>query len=235
MKLPYLLFALFPLAALCSRANSVLWEKTLLIENAASPVVRVGHDGSVAIVDGARNARKIHWFDRQGNTIATPVPLQSDLRILLYVSKDEVVSSYWYQNELGTTSSAMELFQLNTNGQVEQKIVSASASGVSSHYLEYPYLLESTSVGNVFSYKLLDLTSSTAPTIVGDAVVGVSGKNLKVRWKSLSTAKYKVQTSVDLVTWGDHTDILDGTGATIIVNVPMDDISTTLYARVVKL
>ena len=38
-----------------------------------------------------------------------------------------------------------------------------------------------------------------------------------------------------MVTWADYTGVLDGTGATIVVNIPMDEDSYALYARVVEL
>lgn len=102
--------------------------------------------------------------------------------------------------------------------------------------LSYPYYLERKRFEDgTVEYTLFDLTNQNTLSIVGDAVIGVHGNNLKVRWKSVANAKYKVQYSVDLDSWIDYTEVMDGTGATLIVNVPIEEGASSLYARVVKL
>jgi len=211
-------------------AISVLWTKTLTAENGTFNIM-VGGDGSVALSDAYRNAKKIYWYDRSGALIQMLTPENSDVRGFVYVSKDEVITTY----RRADLQFAMELFQL-VNGQIQKSDVISTLGLISNEFkFSYPYLLESKVTGSTYELTLYDLTSSVAPTVVGDAVIGIHGKNLQVRWKSLSTAKYKVQTSTDLVTWTDYTDILDGTGSTLVISIPLPDTSPALYARVIKL
>jgi hypothetical protein len=224
-------WALALLPAPVGHAMSLLWSKTITSENGAKLALALGADGSVAVADAYLNAQKIYWYDRYGILLQTIVPVNSYVYGFVYVSKDEVITQY----RNAELKSAMELFQL-VDGQLGRVEVQSSLGLISNEYkFSYPYLLESKVNGSTYELKLYDLTSSVAPAVVGDAVIGVHGKNLLVRWKSLSTANYKVQTSNDLATWTDYTDVLNGTGSTLVISIPLPADSSAQYARVIKL
>ena len=203
----------------------------MTVESGAKFAFAVGSDGSVGIADAYQNTQKIYWYDRSGALLYTLIPNNKNVYGIIYVSKDELITQY----KNADLKMAMELFQA-VNGQVDKTEVITSVGIVSNEYkFSYPYLLESTVTGTTYEFTLYDMTSSVAPTVVGDAVIGIQGKNLQVRWKTLSTEKYKVQSSTDLSTWTDYSDVLNGTGSTIVVSIPLSDSSNALYARVVKL
>ena len=219
------------LPAAVGHAMGLLWTKTIAVENGAKIAFALGADGTVAVADAYLNAQKIYWYDRSGTLLQTVVPTNSYVYGFVYVSKDEVITQY----RTADLKMAMELFQV-VDGQVGRAEVRSELGSISNEYkFSYPYLLESKVSGSSYELKLYDLTSSVAPAVVGDAIIGVHGKNLQVRWKSLSTANYKVQTSTDLVTWTDYTDVLNGTGSTLVISVPLSDDSSAQYARVIKL
>ncbi|MEY4489206.1 MAG: hypothetical protein RIQ79_1714 [Verrucomicrobiota bacterium] len=210
---------------------SVLWTKSIPVTNGSSLIYAIGEDGTFAVADANRNALSVSWYARSGVLLHTVTPQNPNSYGFVHVNKDEVVLF----GRKPSLEYAMELFQA-VDGQVTRTEVLASVSSISNgETFNYPYLLEVGLIDNVYSFKLYDLTSSVAPTIVGDAVIGVNGKNLQVRWKTLAAAVYKVQTSTDLATWTDYSDVLNGTGSTIVISIPLSDSSTSLYARVVKL
>ena len=110
------------------------------------------------------------------------------------------------------------------------------AGGSTMVSFKYPYWLQKEDLdGGGVRLTLSDLTLADVLEVVGDAVIGVHGNNLKVRWKTVANTKYKVQKSSDLETWEDYTEIIDGNGATMIVNIALSDTTTSMYARVIKL
>jgi hypothetical protein len=211
--------------------TSLLWTKSITPASGASLAFSIGADGTVAIADAYRNTTQIFWYDRSGALLQTLLPKNANVYGFVYVSKDEVITMY----RGADLEFRMELFQV-IDQQLEQTTFASALNSVSSEYkFSYPYILVSKVTDGTYELKLYDLTSSIAPTVIGDAVIGIQGKNLQVRWKSLATAKYKTQTSTDLVTWTDYTDVLSGTGSTIVISIPLSETSGTLYARVVKL
>jgi hypothetical protein len=230
MSLTRFLFCLLVFLSLSVQTSAVtiLWTKVLTPEEGFQD--RVGSDGTVAIVDGSssKNVKKIYWIDRSGAMLREMVPPSPEFPFTPhFVSRDELM--------LG--GGGMALYQFVKHDQLE---LTRLAGGPTVHFgtapLSYPYYLERKRLedGSV-EFTLFDLTNPNSLTIVGDAVIGFHGKNLKVRWKSVVNAKYKVQYSPDLETWIDYTEVMDGTGATLIVNIPIDEEATSLYARVVKL
>lgn len=224
----FCLLILFSLSVQAS-AVTILWTKVLTPEIGFRDMV--GSDGTVVLVDGhpsPADVRKIYWIDRSGTVLRELVPPSSDFpHTPHYVSRDEMM--------LG--GGGMALYQFVKHDQLElTRLGGGPIMHSSAAPLSYPYYLERKRLedGSV-EFTLFDLTNPNSLTIVGDAVVGVSGKNLKVRWKSVVNAKYKVQYSFDLDTWIDYTEVMDGTGATLIVNVPIDEEAASLYARVLKL
>jgi len=226
-------FLIYPvlLVSLSAHASAVtaLWTKELTPEGGFRFLV--GSDGSVAIVDWItvdKEVSKIYWIDRSGTVLGELVPPYPDFpHTPHYVSRDELM--------LG--GRGMALYQFVKYDQLE---LTRLEGGPSAHAgaapLSYPYYLERKNLDNGSTeFTLFDLTNPNTLSIVGDAVIGIHGKNLKVRWKSLVNAKYKVQYSLDLETWIDYTEVMDGTGATIIVNIPIDEQTDAMYARVLKL
>ncbi len=174
------------------------------------------------------DVRKIYWIDRSGTVLRELEPPSSDFpHTPHYVSRDELM--------LG--GRGMALYQFVRHDQLElTRLEGGPVAHMSSAPLSYPYYLErKTLEDGSREFTLLDLTNPDTLDIVGDAVIGIHGKNLKVRWKSVVNAKYKVQYSLDLDTWIDYTEVMDGTGATIIVNIPLDEEADSIYARVLKL
>ncbi len=175
-----------------------------------------------------RTSGQIYWIDRSGTVLRELVPPSSDFpHTPHYVSRDELM--------LG--GRGMALYQFVRHDQLELTRLDCGPSvHAPSAPLSYPYYLERKTLedGSV-EFTLFDLPNPNTLTIVGDAVIGIHGKNLRVRWKSVVNAKYKVQYSPDLDTWIDYTEVMDGTGATLIVSIPLDEESDSLYARVLKL
>jgi hypothetical protein len=229
-------FCVFACLALSAQAFGVttLWTKAFTAEFAPQGGLRdmVGSDGTVVIVDGAAfsvsGIHKIYWIDRSGEMLAEIVPPSSDFpNTPYYVSRDELMLS----------GRGIALYQFVRHGQLE---LTRLGGGPTAYFptspLSYPYYLERRRLeDDAMEYTLYDLTSPRSLTIVGNAVIGIHGKNLKVRWKSVVNAKYKVQYSLDLETWIDYTEVMDGTGATLIVSIPIDEEASSFYARVVKL
>lgn len=223
----FLCLLVFLAAGLPASAVTTLWTKILIPERGFS--FKVGSDGTVAIVDGAiSDVRKIYWIDRSGTVLRELIPPSQEFpHTPHYVSRDEIM--------LG--GGGMALYQFVRHDQLElTRLGGGPTMHASAAPLSYPYYLERKALadGGV-EFTLFDLTNPNTLAIVGDAVIGVHGKNLKVRWKSLVNAKYKVQYSSDLEIWTDYTEVLDGTGATLIVSIPIEEDAGSLYARVVKL
>lgn len=228
-----------------SIAGTVLWTKNIAnIGN--SSYWRVGSDGAVAIVQqkpttgNVRDLEKIHWYARDGSEIAAPISTFTYVYGPVYVSKDELAVFSRFQPEVNN-DYRLEVFQVVASNAVENTIVNADNGPYTSFNLNFPYLLNSEVLkdnGNGskdYRFTLIDLTNANTLEIVGDAVIGIQGNNLKVRWKTIANAKYKVQISANLITWSDYTEIIDGNGSTMIVNIPVDNKDAGIYARVAKL
>lgn len=263
MKFNYLLlviaFFLFHVSTV--RAETLLWTKeittTLEWGKFATVYGKVGADGSCAFLfateDAFSDVQNVNWLDRFGSPI-TDVDLIADsldrFMGFEYVSNQELILGFndiiW---QAGPTNNGefLELIQESSDGQFEQKTITlALRHGIlESVFLNYPYLLVYSEVGEyleaenqyrqIHTFEFYDLTNENAVKVVGDAVIGIHGSNLKVRWKTVANAKYKVQSSTDLEIWSDYTEILDGNGSTMVVNIPLDEDSDKIFARVVKL
>jgi hypothetical protein len=233
------------LTAPFSIAGTVLWTKNITnIGN--NSYWRVGSDGAVAIVQqkpttsSVRDLEKIHWYARDGSEIAVPPSSFTYVYGPVYVSKDELAVFSRFQPGVNN-DYRLEVFQVVASNAVENTIVSADNGPYTSFNLNFPYLLNSEVLednGNGskdYRFSLIDLTNANTLEIVGEAVIGIHGNNLKIRWKTIANAKYKVQISTNLLTWSDYTEIIDGNGSMMIVNVPVDDPDAGVFARVVKL
>lgn len=223
--------ALFCGVVTCN-AKTLLWEKTIVATNSLSTQLEfaVGEDGSAVIADGRGNANTIKLFDRGGALIADLPLSDPGLTGFLYVSKNEVLAEWWKIED----GYRMDLFHISEDNGVTREVMLQSPHRSLTAF-NYPYLMEVSNSNSTYECKFYDLSDYGSPRVVGDAVIGVFGRNLKVRWKTLMNAKYRVQTSTDMVSWTDYTDIIDGTGSTVIVNVPLDENSDSLYVRVIRL
>lgn len=227
MKIDYmkhvLVLSLAMMLNMSSQAKTLLWSIEHPLTNSTSLVYAVGKDGAVALADGP----EVSWYNREG-IFLTNTTCSTTVSGFGYLTKDEV---------LAVCGSNTEIFQWEDDGSLKKSTMASPFTLIdSSIEFEYPYILTTSKLNpNLVQVELYDLSNFSAPTIVGDAVIGVFGKNLKVRWKTIMNAKYKVQTSTDLATWADYTDILDGTGSTKVVNIPLDENNDALYARVVRL
>lgn len=214
-----------------SHAATVIWVKTFPASEFGDDPddynVMVGQDGSVGVMDAYSNGQKIYWYNRSRALIKEFTP-DSTLKAFIHVT----------QHELVLQSDQTHLYQLNSSNVLEHSTISSRVSSLLSSFVgfKYPYLLEKVLLpDNQYQLTLYDLTNENYLNIVGDAAIGVHGKNLKVRWKTLSDATYKVQTSIDLITWEDYTDVINGTGGTQVIMIPFSETSDQTYARVVKL
>ncbi|ADE53596.1 hypothetical protein [Coraliomargarita akajimensis] len=225
-------------AASILHANVELWSITLPPASYGDEghyLVRVGQDGSVIVVDGYMNATSAKWYNRSGDLIK-----EFDIEPfygygVTYVSQHEVVLS---GRSLTTANNITDLYQLNAGNQLinTRKLISIATSHSSHVKFHYPYFVEWIELeGGGYKLTLMDLTLPEVFSVIGDAVIGVHGSNLKVRWKTVANTKYKVQSSTDLETWSDYTEIIDGNGSTMIVNIPLDESVDSKYARVIKL
>lgn len=214
-----------------AQAVTTIWTKTFPgSEHGSDPDdygVMVGNDGSVAVLDAYGNGQKVYWYDRSGALIKE-FDTVSAVTGFIHVTQHEIVlqggGTHLYQLD---DSEVLEYTALNSN----VSLFVSSFSGYS-----YPYLIDKELVGaNQFKLTLYDLTNENFLNIVGDASFGIHGKNLKVRWKTLANASYKVQTTIDLVEWTDYTDIISGTGGTKVIMIPLNETSDQIYARIVKL
>ena len=229
------------------QAGTELWTKDLEDVGKYS-YWRVGSDGSVAIVKQKPNLNNssfseleaILWFARNGTVTASVSCSFTNVKGPVYVSGDEL--AVWAQTQPGNDyESRLEIFQINSSGGIDTTVVAGRGDTYTSYSLSFPYILNATVIedngdgSSDYRFTLIDLTNPNTLKVVGDAVIGVHGANLKVRWKTVANAKYKVQSSFDLEAWTDYTEIIDGNGATMIVNIPIDEHSASIYARVVKL
>lgn len=220
------LSALMPLSGF---STNLIWSKTLNLAGSLNAIT-VGEDGAVAISSGSS---PILWYDRSGALIATPTNSNVSARSIEYLNENTLIT-------ITSSGSSNDIFCLEEDSSVSRTTIPdlykhTIYTTPSLNTFNYPYYIQTSGSYTNYQVQLFDLTSSFSPKIVGDAVIGVHGSNLKVRWKSLMNSKYKVQTSTDLTTWTDYTDVLDGTGSTLIINIPLDENSDSLYARVVKL
>lgn len=174
---------------------------------------------------------------RDGSKVADVTPVNQSVIHPIYVSETALLIAV--QDSEGAYK--LESFIINALGSVESEVLGSNGAPPSPYPLNYPYLLSVSYVeGAQFSgegthtLRFYDLTSTAALKIVGDTVIGVHGSNLKVRWKTIAEAKYRVQISNDLTNWTDYTEIMDGNGSTMIVNVPLSEHSESVYARVVQ-
>jgi hypothetical protein len=177
----FLVFLLILSLSVQASAVTALWTKVLTPETSFRDLV--GSDGTVAIVDGTTttNVKRIYWIDRSGTILRELVPPSSDFPYNPhFVSRDELM--------LG--GGGMALYQFVKHDQLE---LTRLAGGPTLHLgtapLSYPYYLERNRLEDgSFAFTLFDLTNPNSLTIVGDTVIGVHGKNLKVRWKSVVNA-----------------------------------------------
>lgn len=242
------IFVLLLFAMICEVAGTELWTKNILNVGNYS-YWRVGSDGSVVIVQQKPNLQnssfnqldKILWIARDGSVLA-PVPtLFTHVRGPVYVSHDQM--AIWVKDEsVGKEEEdKLELFQFNASGALEKTLITGRTDTYITFALSFPYLLNATIIKNNgdgssdYKFTLLDLTNTNTLKVVGDAVIGIQGKNLKVRWKTIANAKYKVQSSIDLINWTDYTEIIDGNGSTMVVNIPANDSTDSIFARVILL
>lgn len=222
-------------------ANVVLWSKEFPAAASGRDGkynVRVGQDGSVIVVDGPANTTSAKWYSRSGDLIKefNIVPFYG--YGVRYVSQHEVILIGKPLNEESKTNKIIDIYQLNSSKQLINTRLStsvvASLSGM--ELFTYPYLAEWDELeGGGYKLTLRDLTLPEVYTVLGDAAIGVHGKNLRVRWKTVANTKYKVQRSTDTETWTDYTEIIDGNGATMVVSIPVDVNSGKVFARVIKL
>lgn len=232
-------------------ANTELWTKTFEPpENGESYIISVGLDGSVALVDSYRRldrsvspsvyvgeSKSVQLYDRFGNLVKEFEIEPFGGAVINYVSQHEVIIS---GRTLDQVKKITDLHQLNSNGEiVSRRFTDYDAfvsGGTNVKTFEYPYWLKREILEDgELRLTLNDLTLADVLEVVGDAVIGVHGNNLKVRWRTIANTKYKVQKSSDLETWEDYTEIIDGNGATMIVNIPLSDTTSSMFARVVKL
>lgn len=220
---PLAIAALFIILATQSHATNLLWSTTYTLKNASSLVYAVGKDGAVALADGP----EIAWYNREG-TLLTNAACSSTVRGFGYLTKDEI---------LAIVGTNVEIFQWNNDGSLRTVTMPNPFTMFTNEIkFDYPYILSVSGIeAGLLKVELRDLSNFSAPTLVGDVVIGVFGQNLKVRWKTIFNAKYRVQISTDLQTWENYTDIIDGTGSTKIINIPLDENSNSLYARVIRL
>ncbi|WP_269523006.1 hypothetical protein [Coraliomargarita parva] len=227
---PVLILALLTFC-IHSNAATTIWSKEFpAAQHGDDPddyAVMVGQDGSVGIMDAYGNGRKVNWYDRSG-TLIQEFLTDSALSGFIYIS----------QHELVIQGSETHLYQLDDTGELGHTVTNSRVSVFLTSFsgFNYPYLLEKKlGPDNQYQLTLYDLTNENYLNIVGDAVIGVHGKNLKVQWKTLSNASYKVQTSTDLTEWTDYTGTINGTGGTQVIMIPFSESSDQTYARVVKL
>jgi len=206
-----------------SFATNLLWSTTCSLTNSSSPVYAVGKDGAVALADG----HEVTWYNREGALLTNTV-CSAAVRGFGYLTKDEI---------LAIVGSNVEIFQWNDDGSLKTATMANPFTLIDSGIkFDYPYILSVSTINpELVKVELRDLSNYSAPSIVGDVVIGVYGQNLKVRWKTIMNAKYRVQISTDLQTWDNYTDIIDGTGSSKVINIPLDEGSPTLYARVIRL
>lgn len=222
-----------------ARGESALWTKTF--ENHKLIRSRVGTDGAAAIVHyerpsgSANKVLKVYWLDRNGNEIATVTPQHDEIWEATYVSQDELV--LWMRND------TLELFQKNDFNYVNHRVLKGRGEDtyVSDVVFNYPYALDqSETIDNGdgtfdYTFTFLDLTDQSNLQLVGDTFMGIFGNNLVIRWKTLPNTKYRVQYSMNLTTWINYSEIIDGNGASMGINIPIEQGVTTIYGRVVKL
>jgi hypothetical protein len=231
IKVAVSLFLLLQISSVL-HANVVLWTKTIPAATTGingNYLVRVGQDGSVVVVDGYSNTTSAKWYNRKGVLIKAFNINPFSGNAVKYVSQHEILIS---------GSGVTDIYQLNASNQLINTRLSTSVSGphVSEVFFTYPYLLEWKDLeGGGHELTLRDLTLPEVYTVLGGAVIGIHGSNLQVRWKTVANTKYKVQKSTDINTWTDYTEIIDGNGATMVVNIPVDGNSGSVYARVIKL
>lgn len=236
-------------SSLTVNANTELWTKTFDAPvNGESYLISVGLDGSVALVDSIRRldrtideyvgeSKNVLLYDRYGDLVQEFEITPFGGNVINYVSQHEIIISGYTMDQ---SERVTDLHQLNSGGQmVSTRYTGEDAfvyGGSSTYTFKYPYWLKLEYLeGGGVQITLSDLTLADVLEVVGDAVIGVHGRNLKVRWKTVANTKYKVQSSVDLETWTDYTEIIDGNGATMVVNIPLSDTEDSMYARVVKL
>lgn len=220
---PLVIVALFIILTAQSYATNLLWTTTYSLKNASSLVYAVGKDGAVALADG----HEIAWYNREG-ALLTNTACSSTVRGFGYLTKDEI---------LAIVGTNVEIFQWNSDGSLRTVTMpSPFIMFTDAIKFDYPYILSVSGIdtGHV-KVELRDLSNYSQPTLVGDVVIGIFGQNLKVRWKTIINAKYRVQISTDLQAWENYTDIIDGTGSTKVINIPLDESSGSLYARVIRL
>lgn len=241
----FCMLAALVVTATSALAGTVLWTKEIASIGKYS-YWRVGSDGSVAIVQQKstsgiiRDLEKIHWYARDGSEIAAVTSTFSFVYGPVYVSSDELAVFSRFDPNI-SNNDRLEVFQVVASGAVENTNVVADSGPYTPVSLSFPYILnaeilvENADGSKDYRFTLIDLTNVNTLKVVGDAVIGIQGSNLKVRWKTIANTKYKVQSSIDLNTWTDYTEIIDGNGSTMIVNIPIDSESGSIYARVVKL
>ena len=219
------LLAFMPLVGL---PQNLVWTNTL---NLAEPLnaLTVGQDGSVAIAAGST----ILWYDRSGALIGIPTNSDVAARQIEYLSRDTLIT-------ITCTGASNDVFHLEEDSSITRTTIPdlyhiGMFTRPSVHPFNYPYFIQYSGAYTNLQVQLFDLTSPSAPKIVGDALIGIHGKNLQIKWKAVLGGKYIVQTSTDLTNWTDYTGVLDGTGSSLVVNVPIDEKYDSLYARVVKL
>jgi hypothetical protein len=220
------LLAFTPLVGL---PQNLVWTKTLNLADSLDALT-VGQDGSVAIAAGSA---PILWYDRAGVLIGTPTNSNDTARQIEYLTKDTLIT-------ITCTGASNDVFHLEEDSSVTRTTIPdlyhiGMFTRPSVHPFNYPYFIQYSGAYTNFQVQLFDLTSPSAPRIVGDAVIGIHGKNLQIKWKTVLCGKYIVQTSTDLTNWTDYTGVLDGTGSSIVVNVPIDEKSDSIFARVLKL